>query len=166
VTDKKAAETLLAKFEAKQVDETMLNEFAASLEADKARLPGMQQDAAAAQQLVDSLQEVLGMIEKNLDEFDAKAKAARYAESPGSNGPIASCICVSGTTMWTKDRRDELAKLLQLLQDAKDLNNSSGTLDKLLKIKAVADELTTVDHANDRTSFVKFLVGEVAAARA
>ncbi|ENZ78008.1 MULTISPECIES: hypothetical protein [Ralstonia] len=76
VTDKKAAETLLAKFEAKQVDETMLNEFAASLEADKARLPGMQQDAAAAQQLVDSLQEVLGMIEKNLDEFDAKAKAA------------------------------------------------------------------------------------------
>lgn len=31
-TDKKAAETLLAKFEAKQVDETMLNEFAANLE--------------------------------------------------------------------------------------------------------------------------------------
>ncbi|MBA9846786.1 hypothetical protein [Ralstonia pickettii] len=67
--------------------------------------------------------------------------------------------------MWTKDRRDELAKLLQLLQDAKDLNNSSGTLDKLLKIKAVADELTTVDVANDRTSFVKFLLGEVAAAK-
>ena len=64
--------------------------------------------------------------------------------------------------MWTKDRRDELAKLLQLLQDA---NNSSGTLDKLLKIKAVADELTTVDLANDRTSFVKFLLGEVAAAK-
>ncbi|MBA9859158.1 hypothetical protein [Ralstonia insidiosa] len=75
-TDKKAAETLLAKFEAKQVDETMLNEFAANLEADQARLPGMQQDAAAAQHLVDSLQEVLGMIEKNLNEFDAKAKAA------------------------------------------------------------------------------------------
>ena len=67
--------------------------------------------------------------------------------------------------MWTKDRRDELAKLLQLLQDAKDLNNSSGTRDKLLKIKAVADELTTVDLANDRTSFVKFLLGEVAAAK-
>lgn len=67
--------------------------------------------------------------------------------------------------MWTKDRRDELAKLLQLLQDAKDLNNSSGMLDKLLKIKAVADELTTVDVANDRTSFVKFLLGEVATAK-
>lgn len=82
--DKKSAETLLTKFEAKQgdgatsnqVDEAMLNEFAANLEADTARLPGLQADAAAAQHLVDSLQEVLGMIEKNLNEFDAKAKAA------------------------------------------------------------------------------------------
>lgn len=68
--------------------------------------------------------------------------------------------------MWTRERRDELAKLLQLLQDAKNLNSTPGALDRLQKIKAVAEELTTVDEANDRTSFVKFLLGEVAASKA
>lgn len=75
-TDAKTAEVLIAKFEKKEIDEAMLNEFANNLEADKARLPGVQQDAAAAQQLVDTLQEILNTVEQNLNEFDAKAKAA------------------------------------------------------------------------------------------
>jgi len=74
--DKKAANILIGKFEAKQIDEATLNEFASSLEADKARLPGVKQDAADAQQLVDTLQEILDTVEKNLNEFDAKARAA------------------------------------------------------------------------------------------
>ena len=74
--DKKAAEILIGKFEAKQIDEATLNEFASSLEADQARLPGVKQDAGDAQQLVDTLQEILDAVEKNLNDFDAKARAA------------------------------------------------------------------------------------------
>ncbi|MBU9200153.1 hypothetical protein KTD31_01880 [Burkholderia multivorans] len=74
--DTKAAEILIAKLDKKEIDEATLNQFADNLEADKARLPGLQQDAASAQQLVDTLQEILDTVEKNLNEFDAKAKAA------------------------------------------------------------------------------------------
>jgi len=74
--DKKAAATLIAKLSEGKIDETTLNEFSDNLEADKARLPGLKQDAASAQQLVDTLQEILNTVEKNLNEFDAKAKAA------------------------------------------------------------------------------------------
>ncbi|WP_426399658.1 hypothetical protein ACN9M1_25565 [Ralstonia sp. R-29] len=74
--DKKAAEILIGKFEAKQIDEATLTEFASNLEADQGRLPGVKQDAADAQQLVDTLQEILDTVEKNLNEFDAKARAA------------------------------------------------------------------------------------------
>lgn len=74
--DTKAADILIGKFEAKQIDEATLNEFANNLEADKARLPGVKQDAADAQQLVDTLKEILDTVEKNLADFDSKAKAA------------------------------------------------------------------------------------------
>jgi len=73
--DKQAAANLLAKLEAKQIGEDVVTEFTNNLENDQARLPGLKADAAASQQLVDSLQEILGMVEKNLNEFDAKAKA-------------------------------------------------------------------------------------------
>ena len=74
--DRKAADILIGKFEAKQIDKATLNEFACSLEADQARLPSVKQDASDAQQLVDTLQEILDTVEKNLNDFDAKAKAA------------------------------------------------------------------------------------------
>ncbi|ANJ75908.1 hypothetical protein K6V72_13205 [Ralstonia insidiosa] len=74
--DRKAADILIGKFEAKQIDKATLNEFASSLEADQARLPSVKQDASDAQQLVDTLQEILDTVEKNLNDFDAKAKAA------------------------------------------------------------------------------------------
>jgi chromosome segregation ATPase len=74
--DTKASEILIGKFEANQIDEATLTEFANNLEADKARLPGVKQDADDSQQLVDTLKEILDTVEKNLNEFDAKAKAA------------------------------------------------------------------------------------------
>ncbi|MBK3780301.1 hypothetical protein G3A43_08525 [Paraburkholderia aspalathi] len=74
--DTKAAGILIDKFDAKQIDEATLTEFTNNLEADQARLPGVKQDAADAQMLVDTLKEILDTVEKNLNEFDAKAKAA------------------------------------------------------------------------------------------
>lgn len=73
--DKQRAGALLTQLEAGHIGEDMITEFTNNLENDKARLPGLKEDAAASQQLVDSLQEILDMVEKNLNEFDAKAKA-------------------------------------------------------------------------------------------
>lgn len=77
--DERAAAVLLSKFEAGQVDEATLAEFAANLEAMKARLPAEQQDVTDAQELVDTLQTILGTIEKKLADFDINAKKALRA---------------------------------------------------------------------------------------
>jgi chromosome segregation ATPase len=76
--DTRAAEVLIAKFNDKKIDEATLNEFASNLEANKAKLPGLQQDAADAQQLVDTLKEILDTVQKNIDDFDAKVRAATH----------------------------------------------------------------------------------------
>ncbi|KWA84213.1 hypothetical protein WL29_22905 [Burkholderia ubonensis] len=77
--DEKAAAILIAKFEAGQVDEATLNEFANNLEAMKARLPGEQQDAVDAKELVDTLESILTTVEQRLADFDANAKKAMQA---------------------------------------------------------------------------------------
>lgn len=77
--DEKAAAVLIAKFEAGQIDEATLNEFANNLEDMKARLPAEQQDATDAKELVDTLQSILDTIEKKLADFDANAKKALRA---------------------------------------------------------------------------------------
>lgn len=77
--DEAAAAVLIAKFEAGQLDEAILTEFANNLETMKARLPGEEQDAKDAKELVDTLQEILNTIEKNLADFDAAAKKALQA---------------------------------------------------------------------------------------
>ncbi|KVP75285.1 hypothetical protein [Burkholderia ubonensis] len=77
--DEKAAAILISKFEAGQVDEATLNEFANNLEAMKARLPGEQQDAVDAKELVDTLESILKTIEQRLADFDANAKRALQA---------------------------------------------------------------------------------------
>lgn len=77
--DEAAAAVLITKFEAGQIDEATLMEFADNLEAMKARLPSEQQDAADAKELVDTLQDILSTIEKKLADFDANAKKALQA---------------------------------------------------------------------------------------
>lgn len=77
--DEKAAEILIAKFEKGQIDEATLNEFASNLESQKARLPGEQQEALEAKELLDTLQEILGTIEQRLSDFDRHAKEALRA---------------------------------------------------------------------------------------
>ncbi len=77
--DEKAAGILISKFEAGQVDEATLTEFANNLEDMKARLPAEQQDVADAKELVDTLQSILDTIEKKLADFDANAKKALRA---------------------------------------------------------------------------------------
>jgi hypothetical protein len=77
--DEKAAVVLLAKFDSGAIDEATLTEFANNLEDMKARLPGEQQDAADAQELVDTLQGILGTIEQKLADFNTNAKKALRA---------------------------------------------------------------------------------------
>jgi len=76
-TDTKAAPVLIAKFDKGDVDEATLTEFTNNLEAQKAALPGKQQDAADAKQLLDTLQEIFTTVEQNLNEFDSRAKQAQ-----------------------------------------------------------------------------------------
>ena len=78
-TDEKAAEILIAKFEKGEIDEATLNEFSSNLEAEKARLPGEQQDVSDAKALVDTLQDILNTVEQRLGEFDQHAKEALRA---------------------------------------------------------------------------------------
>jgi hypothetical protein len=106
--DTVSAEKLIVKFNDKQIDEATLTEFANSLEADKARLPGVKQAAADAQELFDTLQEILNTVQKSIDEFDAKARAA-----------------ISGLAQAKADQqREELRQRNQ--QELADLRSSTG----------------------------------------
>lgn len=75
----RAAEVLITKFEAGQVEEAVLNEFANNLENLKARLPGEQQDVVDAKELVDTLQSIIDDVEKKLADFEANAQKALRA---------------------------------------------------------------------------------------
>lgn len=77
--DEKAAAVLITKFEAGQLDEETLNEFANNLEDMKARLPAEQQDVTDAKDLVETLQSILDTIEKKLADFESNAKKALRA---------------------------------------------------------------------------------------
>lgn len=77
--DEAAAAILITKFEAGEIDEATLTEFANNLEAMKERLPAEQQDAVDAKELVDTLQNIIGTVEKKLADFDAQAKKAMRA---------------------------------------------------------------------------------------
>lgn len=68
--------------------------------------------------------------------------------------------------MWSKDRKEELKKLQQLLQDAQSLNNATGALDRLARINKLADELLESDLDSGRPSFGQFLVEQANAAPA
>lgn len=60
--------------------------------------------------------------------------------------------------MWSKDRKDELKKLQQLLQDAQCLNNATGALERLARINKLANELLECDLDSGRPSFGQFLI--------
>jgi len=77
--DEAAAAVLLSKFDAGQIDEATLTEFANNLEAMKARLPGEQQDVVDAKQLLDTYQGLVDQGEKKLADFDANAQKAKRA---------------------------------------------------------------------------------------
>lgn len=77
--DEAAAAVLIGKFEAGQIDEATLNEFANNLEDMKGRLPAEQQDVADAKELVDTLQSIIDDVEKKLTDFEANAQKALRA---------------------------------------------------------------------------------------
>lgn len=77
--DEAAAAILISKFEAGQIDEATLNEFANNLEDMKARLPAEKQDAVDAKELVDTLQSIIDDVEKKLADFEANAQKALRA---------------------------------------------------------------------------------------
>ncbi|MDN7576519.1 hypothetical protein QZM25_28300 [Burkholderia contaminans] len=75
-SDSKAAEVLIGKFEKNEVSEATLTQFTNDLEQRKQAVPRRQADADASAQLVATLQDILNTVEKQLSEFDAKARAA------------------------------------------------------------------------------------------
>lgn len=75
--DSRAAEKLIEKLESKEISEDTVTQFTNDLEhRKKALLPNARAQAASAQQLVDTFQEILDRKEAQLAEFDATAHAA------------------------------------------------------------------------------------------
>lgn len=74
--DSKASDILIEKYNKQEVTEATLTQFADDLERRKQELPRREGEAASTQQLVDTLQEILSTVEKQVNEFDAKARAA------------------------------------------------------------------------------------------
>lgn len=132
--DQKAAEILIGKFEAKEIDEAMLNEFASELDANKARLPDLQQDAERSQQLVDTLQDILNTVEKNLSEFDSKAKdAMRNLAQARADGERAEL------------RQQEQAELNHLMSGAGGASTGLNALNRAAdKARVQADAAQTI----------------------
>jgi chromosome segregation ATPase len=107
--DTKAAGILIAKFDAKEIDEQTLNEFANNLEDMKGRQPAAQQDVADAKELVDTVQGIVNSIEKKLNEFEANAQKALRA--------IAQA----------QANQDRENMRLQNQQELRDLQSSTGS---------------------------------------
>ncbi|WP_423381294.1 hypothetical protein [Burkholderia sp. LMG 32019] len=74
--DVKASVVLIDKFEKQEISEATLTQFTDDLERRKRDLPQREAEADSARQLVETLQEILGTVETQLNEFDAKARAA------------------------------------------------------------------------------------------
>ncbi|VWB33983.1 hypothetical protein BLA14095_01350 [Burkholderia lata] len=74
--DIKASVVLIDKFEKQEINEATLTQFTDDLERRKRDLPQREAEADSARQLVETLQEILGTVETQLNEFDAKARAA------------------------------------------------------------------------------------------
>ncbi|NIE55535.1 MULTISPECIES: hypothetical protein [unclassified Burkholderia] len=74
--DVKASVVLIDKFEKQEINEATLTQFTDDLERRKRDLPQREAEADSARQLVETLQEILRTVETQLNEFDAKARAA------------------------------------------------------------------------------------------
>lgn len=77
--DERAAETLGERLAAGKISEATINLFCDELEANKARLPQEEQEAADAQEYMGELQKIVDALSQQLAEFDAAAKKAMQA---------------------------------------------------------------------------------------
>lgn len=75
--DEKAALILIDKLASGAVDEATVAAFADELEAEKARLPQEEAEAAQAKEVVKTIGEILGVVESRLADFDRKSKEIR-----------------------------------------------------------------------------------------
>lgn len=75
--DERASIVLIDKVEKQEIPESMLVEFANNLEDMKNRLPGEEQDAREAKELVDTLQDIVDTVEKRLADFESHAAQIR-----------------------------------------------------------------------------------------
>lgn len=76
-SDERAVETLLKRLNEGTIAEAAVNTFCDELEANKARLPREEQEAADAKAFLDELQQVVDELSKQLTEFDTVAKKAK-----------------------------------------------------------------------------------------
>ncbi|SFU43537.1 hypothetical protein [Pseudoduganella namucuonensis] len=78
-SDERAAETLGDRLAAGKISESTINLFCDELEANKARLPTEEQEAADAEEYMSELQKIVDALSKQLADFDAAAKKAMQA---------------------------------------------------------------------------------------
>ena len=77
--DGKVAETLAARLQSGSISEATVTLFCDELEANKARLPVEEQEAANAKSFMDEIQKIVDAMSTQLADFDRRAKAAKQA---------------------------------------------------------------------------------------
>jgi hypothetical protein len=124
--DERAADTLGERLAAGKISEATINLFCDELEANKARLPVEEQEAADAQEYMDELQKIVDALSQQLADFDAAAKKAMQALA---------------TAKAQRDLQQVRAERQEQLNGLKGLQGNSSALNALTRrAQAVSNE--------------------------
>lgn len=124
--DEKAFDLLAARLQSGAITEATVNLFCDELEANKARLPIEQQEAADAQDYMNELQKIVDALSQQLAEFDAQAKKA---------------LKTLAAANAQRDLQELRAERQQQLSDLGGLKSKSSALDALTRrAQKVANE--------------------------
>ncbi len=125
-SDERAAETLGERLAAGKISEATINLFCDELEANKARLPLEEQEAADAKEYMDELQKIVDALSQQLADFDAAAKKAMQALA---------------TAKAQRDLQQVRAERQEQLNGLKGLQGNSSALNALTRrAQAVSNE--------------------------
>ena len=124
--DERAAETLGERLAAGKISEATINLFCDELEANKARLPLEEQEAADAKEYMDELQKIVDALSQQLADFDAAAKKAMQSLA---------------TAKAQRDLQQVRAERQEQLNGLKGLQGNSSALNALTRrAQAVSNE--------------------------
>lgn len=112
--DEKASATLAERLAAGKIAEATVSLFCDELEANKARLPLEQQEAADAREYMDELQKIVDALSAQLAAFDAAAKKALQS--------LASARAQKDLQQLRVERQEQLANLSSMHSHSSALN--------------------------------------------